>query len=126
MEARKLLYTVDEFERLADAPENRDRLLELIDGEIVEKAPTQDTAWLPEISTDIYGMISGRDAQGVRLWKYVIAPRKIAGIPAYRMFRTPGVMPRLSNEAAFTFLFGAFQISRLKRMIAPSTCKTIP
>ncbi len=48
MEARQLLYTVDEFERYADAPENRERLLELIDGEIVEKVPTQ-----------IHGMCAG-------------------------------------------------------------------
>jgi Uma2 family endonuclease len=41
MEARKLLYTVEEYERLADSPENRDRLLELINGEIVEKVPTE-------------------------------------------------------------------------------------
>ena len=41
MEARQLLYTVDEFEKIADAPENRERLLELIDGEIVEKVPTE-------------------------------------------------------------------------------------
>jgi Uma2 family endonuclease len=41
MEARQLLYTVDEFERIADSAENRDRLLELIDGEIIEKVPTE-------------------------------------------------------------------------------------
>ena len=41
MEARQLFYTVEEFEQYADAPENRDRLLELIDGEIMEKVPTQ-------------------------------------------------------------------------------------
>jgi Uma2 family endonuclease len=41
MEARKLLYTVEEFDLLADSPENRDRLLELINGEIVEKVPTE-------------------------------------------------------------------------------------
>ena len=41
MEARQLFYTVDEFEKYADAPENRDSLLELIDGEIVEKVPTE-------------------------------------------------------------------------------------
>lgn len=35
------LYTVEEFEQLADSPENRDRLLELVNGEIVEKVPTE-------------------------------------------------------------------------------------
>ena len=29
MEARQLLYTIEEFEQYADAPENRDRLLDL-------------------------------------------------------------------------------------------------
>ncbi len=36
------LYTVEAFEHLADLPENRDRLLELIHGEIVEKVPTEE------------------------------------------------------------------------------------
>lgn len=34
--------TVDEFERLLERPENRDRLLELIHGEVVEKMPTEE------------------------------------------------------------------------------------
>jgi Uma2 family endonuclease len=38
------LYTVEEFEQIADSPENAHRLLELIDGEIVEKMPTQEHA----------------------------------------------------------------------------------
>ncbi len=41
MEARQLLYTVEEFEQIADQPENRDRLLELIDGEMAEKVPNE-------------------------------------------------------------------------------------
>ncbi len=41
MEMTKLLYTVDDFEQLATLPENRDRLLELIYGEIHEKMPTE-------------------------------------------------------------------------------------
>jgi Uma2 family endonuclease len=35
------LYTVDEFEAIAALPENRGRLLELINGRIVEKVPTE-------------------------------------------------------------------------------------
>lgn len=35
------LYAVEEFEQLADSPENRDRLLELVNVEIVEKVPTE-------------------------------------------------------------------------------------
>lgn len=38
----KVLYTVEEFERIADSPENVERLLELIEGEIVEKMPTEE------------------------------------------------------------------------------------
>lgn len=41
MEARQLLYTVDEFEQIASQPENQDKLLELIDGELAEKIPTE-------------------------------------------------------------------------------------
>lgn len=36
------LYTVDEFEEFIGLPENADRLLELINGEIVEKVPTEE------------------------------------------------------------------------------------
>ena len=36
------LYTVDEFEQFSALPENADRLFELIDGEIVEKVPTEE------------------------------------------------------------------------------------
>lgn len=35
-------YTVEEFERFLALPENADRLFELIDGEIVEKMPTEE------------------------------------------------------------------------------------
>jgi Uma2 family endonuclease len=55
MEARKLLYTVEEFEQLADSPENRDRLLELINGEIVEKVPTKNMESASGISIFIFG-----------------------------------------------------------------------
>jgi Uma2 family endonuclease len=42
MEIGQRLYTVEEFEAIADAPENRERLLELINGEIIEKVPTEE------------------------------------------------------------------------------------
>ncbi len=41
MVAQPRLVTVDEFEQFLALPENADRLFELIDGEIVEKMPTQ-------------------------------------------------------------------------------------
>ena len=44
------LYTVAEFERIAALPENRDRLFELIHGEIVEKA----------MPTELHGIVVGR------------------------------------------------------------------
>lgn len=52
------LYTVEEFEQFADSPENRERLLELIDGEVVEKVPTEE-----------HGMITGNIFGP--LWNYV-------------------------------------------------------
>lgn len=36
------LVSVDEFEEILELPKNSDRLLELIDGEIVEKMPTEE------------------------------------------------------------------------------------
>ena len=44
--APERLVTADEFENLVDLPENRDRLLELINGEIVEKMPTQEHGFI--------------------------------------------------------------------------------
>lgn len=41
IQTHKQHYTVDEFEQFLCQPENVDRLFELIDGEIVEKKPTQ-------------------------------------------------------------------------------------
>jgi Uma2 family endonuclease len=42
MAVQKKLYTVDDFEAFIARPENRDRLFELIDGEIYEKMPTEE------------------------------------------------------------------------------------
>ena len=48
------LYTVDEFERFIDLPENADRRFELIDGRIVEKVPTEEHgAIVVNISTEL-------------------------------------------------------------------------
>lgn len=41
--------TVEAFERLLRLPENRDRLLELIDGKIVEKMPTEEHGFIAAI-----------------------------------------------------------------------------
>jgi Uma2 family endonuclease len=42
MAVQKKLYTIAEFEPFADSSENRDRLLELVNGEIFEKMPTEE------------------------------------------------------------------------------------
>jgi len=42
MAIQKKVYTVEEFERLADSAANRERLLEHIDGENIEKIPTEE------------------------------------------------------------------------------------
>jgi Uma2 family endonuclease len=53
------LYTVEEFEVLLRLPENRDRLLELIHGRIVEKMPT-----------DLHGIVASLFAH--YLWDFVL------------------------------------------------------
>jgi Uma2 family endonuclease len=70
------LYTVDEFERLADAPENTDRLLELINGEIVEKVPTEE-----------HGMSALKF--GSRILAFV-EPRKLGRVGVEIRHRVPG------------------------------------
>lgn len=42
MVVAKKLYTFEEFEAFISQPQNSDRLFELINGEIVEKVPTQE------------------------------------------------------------------------------------
>jgi Uma2 family endonuclease len=42
MVIKQHLLTIEEFEGLLELPENADRLLELIDGELVEKMPTEE------------------------------------------------------------------------------------
>ncbi|MEO8393156.1 MAG: Uma2 family endonuclease [Chloroflexota bacterium] len=41
MAIQKQLYTIEDFEQFITQPENRDRRFELINGEIVEKMPTE-------------------------------------------------------------------------------------
>jgi len=42
MAAQRVIVTVDQFEEFLALPENRDRNFELIDGEIIEKMPTDE------------------------------------------------------------------------------------
>jgi Uma2 family endonuclease len=67
------LCTVAEFEHFLALPEHRDRLFELIHGEIVEKAPTEEHGL---IAGNIYGFLwqytrqsgIGRTVIAVRVW----------------------------------------------------------
>ncbi len=109
MEARKLYYTVDEFEQYADLPENRDRLLELINGEIVEKVPTEQHGmiviliahWL--LNFILSNNIKGRVLTEVRYRSK--EDRRNARIPdvSYRAGNTPlttrGSVPELPDIA---------------------------
>lgn len=55
MAIQKKLYTVQEFDAFLARPENQDRLFELIDGEIVEKMPTEEQGLIvARISGEIY------------------------------------------------------------------------
>ncbi len=62
MSVQERLYTVAEFEQIADTDANRDRLLELINGEISEKVPTE-----------AHGLIAGNIF--APLWNYNQARR---------------------------------------------------
>jgi Uma2 family endonuclease len=68
----KLLYTVDDFEEFIALPENRHRLFELINGEIVEKMPTEE-----------HGFIAGL------FFHYIFVHRQLMGLMGY-----PGVEVR--------------------------------
>lgn len=50
------LITIEEFETLIDLPENSDRLLELVDGEICEKMPTEEHG---EVTGNIFAPLRG-------------------------------------------------------------------
>lgn len=76
MAIQKKLYTVTEFEDLIDHPENRDRRFELIDGEIVEKVPTE-----------LHSLIAGNIYTFLRLF---ILPRNLGRIVFEVRFRLKG------------------------------------
>lgn len=54
MDTQALSYTTEDFERIAQLPQNRERLLELIDGEIVEKVTTEEHGLL---AGNLYGFL---------------------------------------------------------------------
>ncbi len=69
------LYTAEEFELLADSEENSDRLLELVNGEIEEKMPTEEHS---VIAVNI----------AAYLWNFVV-PRKLGRVGAETRYRRP-------------------------------------
>lgn len=69
------LYTVEAFEQMLSQPENQDRLLELIEGEIVEKMVTQE-----------HGMIAGNIH--ALLWNF-IKPRKLGRLAIEARYQIP-------------------------------------
>jgi len=75
MTAPTKLYTIEEFEHILGLPENRDRLLELIEGEIVEKMVTQE-----------HGMIAG-NIHAI-LWNF-IKPRKLGRLAIEARYQIP-------------------------------------
>lgn len=77
MSVKQHLLTVEEFEQYADSPENAERLLELVNGEIVEKPmPTEEHG---VITGNIYGP----------LWNFV-NPRKLGRVVVEVRYRKPG------------------------------------
>jgi Uma2 family endonuclease len=76
MAVERRLYTVEEFEQYADAPENAHRLLELIDGEIREKMPTEQ-----------HGLIAVIIAAALALFAH---PRKLGRVTSETRYRKPG------------------------------------
>jgi len=76
MVVEKKLYTVDEFEDFLALPENDDRLFELIEGEIVEKLPTEE-----------HGLIAGNFYAALRDFA---KPRKLGRVVIEVRYRKQG------------------------------------
>lgn len=72
----RILTTVQEFERILAKPESQDRLLELINGEIVEKIPTQEHS---EVAGNIYAAL-----------RNYVKPKKIGRVGFEVRHRVPG------------------------------------
>jgi Uma2 family endonuclease len=68
------LYTVDEFEEFLNRPENDDRYFELVNGEIVEKVPTQK-----------HGVISVNVTTDVRIWVRKTGKGRVASEVRHRV-----------------------------------------
>jgi Uma2 family endonuclease len=77
MVVEKKLYTVDEFEAYIALPENRDRQLELIDGDIVEK----------NVPTERHGITAANFVTEVRIY---LKQNPIGRVAVEVRYRRPG------------------------------------
>jgi Uma2 family endonuclease len=73
---RHKLYTVREFEDFIARPENADRRFELINGELVEKVPTQIHAWIAHLISDFFFVYLRQHPNG---WALVEARYQLPG-----------------------------------------------
>jgi Uma2 family endonuclease len=69
-------FTVDEFEHFLRLPENRERLFELIHGEIVEKMPTEEHGYIAALLITILNNF--------------VLPRKLGIVAVEARHRAPG------------------------------------
>jgi Uma2 family endonuclease len=97
-------YTVDEFEHFLRLPENRERLFELIHGEIVEKMPTEEHGYIAALLITILNNF--------------VLPRKLGIIAAEARHRVPGDthnarMPDVSFSAGSRALVKEGAVSRM-------------
>lgn len=76
MAVERRLYTAEEFEQFADAPENVHRRLELVEGEIREKMPTEQ-----------HGLIAAIIVAALVLFAH---PRKLGRVTSETRYRKPG------------------------------------
>jgi Uma2 family endonuclease len=72
------LYTVDEFEQFITNPENDERYFELINGEIVEKVPTQK-----------HGVVSVNITTDMRIWVRKTGKGRVASEVRHRVAGDP-------------------------------------
>ncbi|MGB1287786.1 MAG: hypothetical protein ACPG7F_14700 [Aggregatilineales bacterium] len=79
------LYTTTEFETFIASPENRERLFELIHGEIVEKVPAQRHGMIAAKVTIALGIYLEKIQLADPVWKCAIARKMISRMTACPM-----------------------------------------
>jgi Uma2 family endonuclease len=88
--AQKKLVTADEFELIADRPENSDRLFELVNGEIIEKRPTEQ-----------HGTVVGNLIFALKVYAKMHKPGRVGAEVRYRLpqDRANARMPDISYSS---------------------------